>query len=74
MSDGPVRYGSTVAKGTVGTTAWRRNALIGVVLAIVILIVQLVTTGSWGAALLSAALAFVVTLLVLWVSDRYSSR
>jgi uncharacterized protein YacL len=63
-----------VAKQTVGTTAWRRNAVIGVVLAVLIAILQLVTTHSWTAALVSAAIAFVVTLLVLWVSDRYSHR
>ena len=63
-----------MAKQTVGTTAWRRNTVIGVVLAVLILILQLVTTHSWVAALLSAAIAFVVALLVLWVSDRYSHR
>jgi VIT1/CCC1 family predicted Fe2+/Mn2+ transporter len=63
-----------VAKQTVGTTAWRRNVVIGVLLAILILVVQLLTTHSWAAALISAVLAFLVTLLVLWVSDRYSSR
>ena len=59
---------------TVGTTAWRRNSVIGVLLAILILVVQLLTTHSWTAALTSAAIAFVVAILVLWVSDRYSRR
>ena len=57
-----------------GTVAWRRNAVIGVLLAVLILILQVAATHSWPIAFLSAGIAFVVVLAVLWVSDRYSGR
>lgn len=53
---------------------WRRNAVISLLLAALVAIVQLVAKVDAGVLWLSTAIAFVVALLVLAVSDRYSSR
>ncbi|RIX30711.1 hypothetical protein [Amnibacterium setariae] len=53
---------------------WRRNAVIAVVLALLILVLQLVAGNPFLIALLSAVVAVVVALGVLAVADRFSRR
>jgi peptidoglycan/LPS O-acetylase OafA/YrhL len=53
---------------------WRRNAVIAVVLAALILVLQLVAGNPFLIALLSAVVAVVVALGVLAVADRFSRR
>lgn len=52
----------------------RRNVVVAAVLAVLIAVVQIVLGNPWWAVLLSALLAFLLSLGILWIADRYSRR
>ena len=52
----------------------KRNLVIGALLAVLVLVVQLIAGNGWGVALLSAAIAVLITLFVLAISDRYGRK
>ena len=52
----------------------RRNLVVAAVLAVLIGVVQVLYGNPVWAVLLSAGVAFVLSLLILRVSDRYSRR
>ncbi len=50
----------------------RRNLVVAAVLAVLIAVVQVVSGSPLWIVLLSAAIAFVLTIAILWVADRFS--
>lgn len=51
----------------------RRNLIVATVLAVLIAVIQVIVGAPPAIVIASAALAFVLTLGILWVADRFSS-